>query len=164
MDQSFLPSSNNKSDDKECRRALMAVERLLKIRIRSEHELKEKLIEKNFSSPTIDHIIRHYAKLGLVDDQMFCRQWILSRLRRPFGKHRIRLELLKKGIAKELINEQLSTVCQEQDEESVVLDLATRRASKYGVDDRQKIRQKVYAYLTRRGFNSGPIMKAIKTL
>jgi len=150
-------------NERDVKRAVSAVERLLKIRLRSEHELRERLLQKGFSAEVVAEIIRRYAKLGLVDDGFFAEQWIKSRQKRLYGAKRIRYELSLKGVDKSIIEEKLSGGWGEAEEQSVVLDLAKRRAQKYPKNlEKDKIRQRLYAYLSRRGFSSTAIFHALK--
>ena len=81
--------------------------RLLKIRFRSEKEVRDKLGQKGFSEPTVDEAVGYFRSIGLIDDRQFARRWIASRLNKPFGVHRIRFELKEKGIAPEIIKQAL---------------------------------------------------------
>lgn len=151
-------------DKKELAKARMAVERLLKIRMRSYHELVDKLNIKGFSPEVITAVINQYQTLGLVDDRLFAKSWIASRLRRSFGKRRIVFELIKKGVDKEIIENELNDAHKDINEQDTVSELAVHRARKYkGLDDK-KIQERVYGYLKRRGFDHAAIMKAIREL
>ena len=150
-------------DKKAYARAVTAVERLLKIRLRSEYELRSRLADKNFDKEIIDAVVSQYALMGLVDDQLFAEQWIKSRQKKPYGARRIRYELIKKGVDKALIESKLRAGFEDFEEERTVLELARRRALKYkDTSDKQKIKQRLYAYLSRRGFSSSAIFNALK--
>ena len=140
------------------------VYRLLNIRPRSEFELRQKLQSKNLLKPVIDQALAYFVELDLVNDRQFARQWIISRLKKPFGWNRIRQELELKGISRDIILEIRDEAAGEYDEVKAVTDLAQRRADQYKNIDREKIRQRVYGYLQRRGFNTSTILKAIKSL
>ena len=146
------------------RKAQTTVYRLLKFRMRSEKELRDKLEQKKLPGAIIQQVIGHFKSLKLVDDRLFARQWISSRLKKPFGPNRIRLELKKKGIDPETAEDAFKEIAGHYNEADVVNALAKYRASKYNDTDPEKIRQRVYGYLLRRGFNMSTIMKAIKTL
>lgn len=136
--------------------------RLLKIRFRSEKEARDKLREKGFSEPTVDEAVGYFKAIGLVDDRQFTRKWIASRLNKPFGIHRIRFELKEKGITPDLIKEELGQAMPEHSEMDVAARLAKHQALKHRDIPREKVKQRVYGYLLRRGFSPAIVMKAIQ--
>ena len=138
--------------------------RLLKIRFRSEKEVRDKLRKKGFSEPTADEAVGYFKSIRLVDDRQFARKWIASRLNKPFGVHRIRFELKEKGITPELMKEEFDQAMSEYSEMDVVGPLAKRQALKHRDIPREKVKQRVYGYLLRRGFNPAIVMKAIKDI
>jgi regulatory protein len=152
------------SDEGNFRKAKNTCFRLLKIRLRSEQELRDKLSAKNHPILIAEQTIRYFKDCELIDDRLFARQWTSSRLKKPFGFGRIRLELQKKGIEAAIIDEALTEAGHQYDELAVVMPLAKHRATKYGNVSPEKIRQRVYGYLSRRGFNTNTIMKAIKNI
>ena len=66
--------------------------RLLKIRFRSEREVRDKLRQKGFSEPTADEAVGYFKGIDLINDRLFAQKWIAWRLNKPFGIHRIRFE------------------------------------------------------------------------
>lgn len=140
--------------------------RLLKIRFRSEKEVRDKSRKKGFGEPTVDEAVGYFKAIDLINDRQFARKWIASRLSRtkPFGIHRIRFELKEKGIAPELINEEIAQVIPDYSETEIIAHLAQRQAVKHRNIPREKVKQRVYGYLLRRGFNPAAVMKAIKAI
>ncbi|MBF0384676.1 MAG: regulatory protein RecX [Candidatus Omnitrophica bacterium] len=145
-------------------KAKNAALRSLKYRLRSEKELSDKLAQKGFSVEIIKLTLKRLKEIGLLDDRKFADAVISSRLKRPFGKNRIRLELVKKGVDKEIIDEEMEILSDGYDELSVVIELARKRALKYKDTEKDKIKQRIYGYLTRRGFSTYTALKAINTL
>lgn len=150
--------------DERLRKAQSIVYRLLKYRLYSEHEIREKLKSRKLPAPIIKRTIQTFKELALIDDGQFARQWIASRLKKPFGPNRIRQELKTKGIDQDIIDRALKEATLEYDEPAVALGCARRRAALSRTDDPEKTKQRVYAYLCRRGFSMNSIMQAIKTL
>lgn len=138
--------------------------RLLKFRFHSEEEVRKKLTAKNLPDSVIKQTIQYFKDLGLIDDRRFAQQWISSRLKKPFGINRIRLELKKKGIDSLIIQETLKEATKHYEESEVVTTLARYWASKYKNIAPEKIRQRVYGYLLRRGFNINTIIQVIKSI
>ena len=138
--------------------------RLLKFRLRSEKEILEKLKAKNLPVSVIRQTIHYFKDLDLIDDRRFAQEWTSSRLKKPFGINRIRLELKTKGIDPTIIETTIKEATDKYKELEVVTRLARHRASKYKNIDSKKIQQRVYGYLLRRGFSMNVIIKAIKIL
>ena len=89
--------------EKERDKAKSYVYRLLNIRLRSEQEVEAKLKLRSFSASVIGDTIDYFRDIQLIDDRQFARKWIESRLNRLFGANRIRYELQKKGISKNIL-------------------------------------------------------------
>ena len=151
-------------DEERFRKAQQIVFRLLKFRLRSEKELQRKLKEKKLPGPIIKQTIQYFKDLELIDDHKFAQQWTSSRLKKPFGLNRIRLELKDKGIDVDIIDEALKSAENQYDELKIVTELAQYRASKHRNADPERIKRRIYGYLLRRGFSMNNIIKAIKTL
>ena len=149
---------------KELTRAKNTVFRLFKIRQQSEKEVIEKLQRKQIPTEAIKKAVRYFTELELIDDRKFAKGWINARLKKPFGFNRIRQELKNKGIAQDIIDEELAKATSDYPQSEVVVALAKRRAEKYYDIPEEKIKQRVYGYLVRRGFHSADIFKALKEL
>ncbi len=154
----------NTNNEEGIRKAKKIVYRLLKFRMRSEQELRDKLSIKNLPTPIAEQTICYFKELELIDDVEFARQWTSSRMKKPFGLGRIRLELQKKGIDAGIIDKVLVEAGHQYDELAIVTPLAKHRASKYKNVSPEKIRHRVYGYLLRRGFSTGSVIKALKSI
>jgi regulatory protein len=86
------------------RRAALA---LLTRREHSEHELNQKLLDKEFNNTEIAEVIARLKQEGLVSDARFVEAFIHYKRGRGLGPLRIRLELIQRGIAEDLIEEEL---------------------------------------------------------
>ena len=155
---------NNTNNEEGIRKAKIIVYQLLKFRMRSEQELRDKLRLKNLPTPIAEQTICYFKELELIDDAVFARQWTYSRMKKPFGLGRIRLELQKKGIDAAIIDKVLTEAGHQYDELAVVTPLAQHRASAYSNVSPDKIRQRVYGYLLRRGFSTSSVIKALKSI
>lgn len=154
-----------KDEDKKKRsKARESVYRLLKYRPRSEKEIADKLKIQGFDEATIDETIRYFKSLKVIDDRQFARGWISSRLNKPFGSKRIHYELSQKGISLPIIKEELSKAFDAYSEADAVLNLARKRAQKYKNIEPAKAKQRLFGYLSRRGFCAETIYKAIDQL
>lgn len=150
--------------DPQLKKAFAAAERLLKIRPRSEWELRGQLAKKVFPADVVDRVIGEYKRLGIINDDFFARQWVQSRLKRPFGWQRIRFELKQKGVSAETIEQTIEHARAGFDEPATALELARRRAAKYAQLPPDKRKQRVAGFLERRGFDHYAITQALRKL
>ncbi|MDD5691927.1 MAG: regulatory protein RecX [Candidatus Omnitrophica bacterium] len=126
---------------------------LLKFRLRSESELALRLRQKKFPEKIIQDTVSFLKDRQFIDDRLFAKGWVSSRLKRPFGLRRIRQELAQKGLDKEIIEEALGQAKEHYSESAVAGQLAEKRFSKLKNIEPQKAKARVYAYLVRRGFS-----------
>jgi len=134
---------------------------LLKFRLRSEKELCERLKKKGFESGTIREVAGSLKSKGFIDDRLFAKAWIKSRLGRSLGLRRIRQELNLKGIDKEITDTYLNEVKKVYSEQDVVKNIAQERLEKLKGVEPRCARRRVYAYLLRRGFSPEIVIDAL---
>lgn len=151
---------------KDLSRGRSYVLRLLKIRLRSEKEIRDKLKAKKYAAVVIEDLLAYFKGLGYINDFEFARAWVNSRLSRPLGYKMIGAELKDKGIPEEiidaLIREKKSTVS----ESGIVRELAARRWNRLreAREPADKIKPKLYAYLLRRGFSYEVVAEEVRKL
>ncbi|PKN96841.1 MAG: hypothetical protein CVU43_18645 [Chloroflexi bacterium HGW-Chloroflexi-5] len=136
--------------------------RLLDYRPRTEKEIRQRLIQKEFSTLEIDQVVLRLKRANLVQDQQFAKMWIENRNDfHPRSQRLMRYELRIKGVAEQTIESALADSADD-------LDLATRAAAQYArklnFQDRVLFRKKLSAFLARRGFSYGTISPVIRDL
>jgi regulatory protein len=137
---------------------------LLKFRLRSEDELKVRLKQKGFSEELAAGTVSFLKDKEFIDDRVFAKAWVSSRLKRPLGLRKIKQELAQKGIAKEIISEALAQANEQYSESQIVSQLAQQRFSKLKAIEPLKARARVYGYLMRRGFSPDIVSEVIRTV
>lgn len=137
---------------------------LLKFRLRSENELIERLKRKNFSEEISREVVNFLKEKRFVDDNLFARAWINSRLKRPFGLRRIRSELKAKGVGQEVVEEEIGNVGDNYAEEDIVVDLIKQKLSKLKGIEPIVAKRRIYGYLIRRGFSPEIIINNLNRL
>lgn len=142
-------------------KAKTIVFRMLNIRPRSEQEIRERLRQKHLSDSDVNRTVHYFTELDLINDRQFARQWISSRLRKPFGPRRIRIELNRKGISGHIVDTELAQILPDYPEEDSIKALINARADRYPDTDPQKRKRRLVEYLQRRGFSLAAIMKAL---
>ncbi|MBI4721853.1 MAG: RecX family transcriptional regulator [Candidatus Stahlbacteria bacterium] len=126
---------------------------LLTYRARSKKELIDRLKEKGAELNIISDVIEELETIGLVKDTEFAELWVRERSK-SYGTFRLRSELIKKGIAKEIIDKTLEVRPQGETNE---LDTARSLAQKW--IDRHKnlapdvLKRRLYSFLMRRGIS-----------
>ena len=148
----------------ELKKAKRSAARMLKIRPQSVFELREKLLRKKISLETVNALVDELLKLGLLDDRAFTQSWIRWRLQRSFGLNRIAFELKVKGIDKEIIQQELSQLCEAYSEDETAVVLARRQMDKYKNVNPEKKKKRLGDFLARRGFSIDIIQKVFKKL
>ena len=140
--------------------------RLLKLRLRSENELRDKLKFKNFAAALIDELVAHFKEKGYINDREFAHLWIEDRLNKPLGFKAIERELESKGLSRELIQELINRRKKEVDETKVARELVQKQFNKLKErkERLEKIKPKLYGYLARRGFSHETINEVITEL
>jgi regulatory protein len=135
---------------------------LLKFRLRSENELKARLEQKGFSEELSQDTVNFLKDKEFINDCVFARSWVSSRLKRPFGLKKIRQELVQKGLDKEIIDNSLSQVKEHYNEGQIVIQLAQQRFSRIKGIEPLKAKARVYGYLLRRGFAPDVVSDIVK--
>jgi regulatory protein len=149
---------------KEFNRAKRIAFQLLKFRARSQKEIIDRLKKKKISQDTIDKTLELLKKTGLIDDYEFARSWVNACMAKNWGIKRISFDLRNKGIKKEIIEEVLVAIKDKYKEYEVALGLAERRIKSYGDIDKYKARQRIYGFLSRRGFSFDTIHDVMEAL
>jgi len=123
--------------------------RFLSYRPRSEAEVRRYLRGKAVSPAIEEEVIERLTRAQLLDDLAFARYWVENRERfKPRGLHMLRYELRQKGLSEETIGQVLTDL----DEEESAYQAALPRGRKLAHLDQVSFRQKLGAYLLRRGF------------
>jgi regulatory protein len=128
----------------------------LMLRPRSHWEVEDYLNRKSDNEASKKEILKRLDEKGYVNDRVFAERWIESRrLLKKVSKLKLRQELIKKRVPKEIIEESINA--DEISDLDVVKELITkkRKISRYQDD------QKLMAYLARQGFSYGTIKQAL---
>lgn len=140
--------------------------RFLSIRNHSSYELKLKLLKKKFLPHLIDEALESLKEKKYLDDQKFSHQLIEEKMKKgKSGSIKIKSELKKKGISRELADKLIDTLDQNQFYENAC-DLASKKYDQLikKESDFRKIKQKLFSYLAMKGFGSDIITSAINKI
>ncbi|MDP3731930.1 MAG: regulatory protein RecX [Candidatus Omnitrophota bacterium] len=137
---------------------------LLKFRLRSENEIRQRLKKKKFDADIIESTLSFLKDKRFIDDNYFAKAWIESRIKKPLGIRRLKAELSIKGINKAIIDTQLNEIKKSYSEEDIVAGIAKDRLNKLENIDPQKAKRRVYAYLLRRGFSAETVIDVLSRI
>lgn len=119
--------------------------------------MRDRLYRRGFSPTATAAVIEKLKQQKYLDDHDFVRIWINERVAsRKWGKNKIRLELMSKGVDREIINTELSCYS-DQEEKELALDLARKKYVESRDLDPMKRRRRLYQFLNRHGFDSSTI-------
>ena len=134
-------------------RALNHAVSLLSRRPYSKKEIISRLLHLRYTEEVADLVVYKLEKESLVNDQSFCDQWIRFRLDHRFGLSVIHRELKSKGIPEDMIQKSFDSLDYETELENAVslAEKAWKRITPG--EDIRKSRQKVKAFLVRKGYD-----------
>ena len=136
---------------------------------RSRSEIEKRLERDEFTPEVIAAIVAECEAQGWIDDTKFAGDWIADRAdRKKYGKTRLKMELQRKGIDKDTLNEALDKV---DDEDELKRALAAAQSKwrpetffSLPRDAQQAEKQKLSNFLMRRGFTWTTIKKVLAEL
>lgn len=127
---------------------------------RTVSEMQAYLDEKEFGEADVDATIERLVENGLLNDQKYAKSFVEARLRtKPLSRSHLYQQLRQHGIAQELIEEALSEVASETEEENARL-LAEKYLRQYASLDAEQRRQRVHRRLVSRGFSYDNVRRA----
>jgi regulatory protein len=140
--------------------------KLLERMRRTRSDLTRRLRERGYAVGVIDTVVERLTAVGLLDDVEYARAFLAGRWgRRPTGWRKLEMDLKAKGIAGDDIAaarrlvEEMQGVGDEVSAARKVIDQAARRLASL---DPRKRRSRLWALLSRRGFNGETIEAALR--
>jgi regulatory protein len=142
-------------------KAREAALRLLAVRARTRSELVGRLRRKGHSDAVIVGVVDGLQDAGLIDDRAFAELWADERMRlRPVGRRRLSQELRMKGVPPRVADEVLDRAYGDNPERELALRVARGRARRS--PDGPRTRERLYAFLVRRGFTRATAAEAVR--
>jgi regulatory protein len=134
--------------------------RFLSYRPRAVNEVEKKLSEHGFDEQEIETVVTRLKEGGLLDDEQFARMWVENRSSlRPRGRRVLTMELRHKGVPEDSIQLALQET---QSETNLAYQAALKQARRLNGLDWQGFREKLSAFLARRGFSYGTIAPVVR--
>ena len=141
--------------------ALKVIERSCK----TEKELRDKLKEKNYSDNAIELSIQFLKEYNYLNDNTYAKAFIKDHSSSK-GSSRIKYELLKKGISKDIIEENMLKCIDEDIERKAALSIGKKkyRSIIKGESDTYKISGKLYRFILSKGYNYDIVKSVVKEI
>lgn len=160
--QSLTPSQiENLTKIDQTQRCANAALRYLGYRPRSEAELRLRLRHRGFEGVVVEGVISRLKEQGLVDDATFARFWRESRESfRPRSRWMVSLELRRKGVAPEVIEEAVRSL----DDDACALEAASKRVRIWVDLEGEERRRRLSGYLRRRGFSYEVVRRTLEQI
>ena len=134
--------------------------RLLEDMDRTEEQLRIKLKQKGFTDDVIDKTLEYVKSYNYINDQNYAERFVLNK-QGSKSRREIYSMLYQKGISRDEIEHAMETCYENDSEEEAIRRLCEKKH--YSVEqssDSEK--QKMYAYLMRKGFRNENIRRVMK--
>ena len=138
----------------------------LAARPRTAYEVQQKLRRSGVPDPIVDQVITRLQNRGVLDDTAYTHAYLTSRLAsRGYGPQRLRQELQQRGISRALVEDAVQQDLAVGDVLAAARAQAARRWPRLAREtDRAKRRQKLWAFLRRRGFPAAIVQQVLTEL
>jgi regulatory protein len=127
---------------------------LLAAKPRSIGELRERLLEKNWTNlEIVNAVIEKLEEYGYLDDGKFAEDLALSKLRqKPQGKRRLQQAMSQKKLARETLENAIATAFEKMPEAELIDAAIEKRLRLKGRPQTREDTKKFYDFLLRQGF------------
>jgi regulatory protein len=150
--------------EKARERTLQRAVKLLAAKPRSVEELRERLLEKNWTNEeAADYALAKLKEYGYLDDERFALGFASYRVRqKPVGRQRLARDLQTKKISKETADAALELVYQETPEEELITRAIEKRIRLRGRPTTRQETKSLYDHLLRLGFSYDLIIRKVR--
>lgn len=137
--------------------------RFLSYRPRTREEVRRNLEKHEMPPSVVETVLERLQENGLLDDAAFARAWVENRLAfRPRGARILRQELRQRGVPEKITDAVLEASL--LDETDLAYRAGQKRLRRLRHLPWQEFRQKMGAYLARRGFSYDVASEAVRRL
>ena len=136
-------------------RAFKVALHMLSYRTRTVQEIRRGLSRKGFEQEAIDSALERLIDRKYLDDRSLATSYAAARAgMRGEGHHRIRLRLLRRGVAREIVDDVIADLQPEVDWLEVAREQASMRWKRLGTSqDLRRRQKKLFDFLVRKGFD-----------
>lgn len=150
--------------EKARERTIQRAVKLLAAKPRSVAELRERLLEKEWTSvEAVEYALDKLKGYGYLDDERFAHGFASYRVRqKPVGRQRLARDLQMKKIERETADAALELVYQETPEEDLIGRAIEKRIRLRGRPDTRAATKNLYDHLLRLGFPYDLIIRKVR--
>src|ERR687883_1530343 len=150
--------------EKARERTFQRAAKLLAAKPRSIEELRERLLEKQWTDEaTVEAVISKLKEYGYLDDERFAFGFASYRVRqKPLGRQRLARDLQTKKVSKEAADAALELVYQETPEEELIARAIEKRVRLRGRPATRQETKSMYDHLLRLGFSYDLIIRKVR--
>lgn len=142
------------------KRAKLRAMHLLNVMARTEEQLRQKLMQNGYPKEAVEAAISYVKSFGYINDEVYVRNFIECRCGKK-SRREIEALLVQKGLNGPMADRILEEVYEEQSDLSAIEEIVRKkRWNLEDADDKEK--QKMYAYLMRKGFRYNDIRQVLQ--
>ncbi|HJD37579.1 MAG TPA: recombination regulator RecX [Candidatus Blautia ornithocaccae] len=142
------------------KRAKLRALHLLEQGDRTKKDLEEKLLKNGYPPEAAEAALAYVESFHYIDDKRYALSYIQNQSGRK-GRARIQMELRRKGVPQEYIDQAFQEMEEETDTEAVIRELVQKKRRGQGPMD-EKEKQRLYGFLLRRGFSTSDILCVLR--
>lgn len=135
--------------------------RQLTVRARSRAELAKALVRKNVPDEVAKTVLDRLTDVGLVDDEVFARDWLAAGDRRQRSRRALLMELAEKGVDREIAESAAAELDADRDY-AVARGYAERKAAGMGRVAPEARYRRLAGALARRGFPASVVAQVTR--
>ena len=171
------PRENSGEDEEDAKLAEINPERarrktfdravnLLAYKPRSVKELRERLLEKDWTNEEIvDAVLDKLKEYNYLNDENFARELAASKLRqKPMGARVLKQKLAMRKLDKETVNEAIEKAFEDAPEEEIIKQSVAKRLRLKGKPETREDAKKFYDYLLRQGFSYDLVSRKMREI
>ncbi len=150
--------------EKTRERTLQRAVKLLAAKPRSVAELRERLLEKEWTNEeAVEAALVKLAEYGYLDDERFAFGFASSRVRqKPIGRQRLARDLQTKQVSRETAEEALNLVYAETPEEELIARAIEKRTRLRGRPSTRAEVKSLFDHLLRLGFSYDLVIRKVR--
>src|SRR5215217_8745045 len=139
---------------------------LLAAKPRSIGELRERLLEKNWTNlEIVNAVIEKLEEYGYLDDRKFAEDLALSKLRqKPQGKRRLQQAMSQKRLDRETLDTAIASAFEKMPEIELIDAAIEKRLRLKGRPETREDTKKFYDFLLRQGFAYDLVSKKMREI
>jgi regulatory protein len=145
-------------------RTLQRAVKLLAAKPRSVEELRERLLEKEWTDEAaVTYALAKLKEYGYLDDERYAFSFASYRVKqKPVGRRRLERDLKTKKVSKETADAALELVYQETPEEELIARAIEKRTRLRGRPTTRQETKSLYDHLLRLGFSYDLIIRKVR--